>query len=138
MYPKEFKLFFVFAVLTFSCCNTVLVRLSCLTFIRSVYCTCQRSACCVCVYVARCRGKQFARDLPTASVVITVHDEWPSVLQRTLYSVINRSPRHLLMEIILVDDNSTLSEFQILSIEQKRELESAAFLFGQHPELLSC
>ncbi|PVD19541.1 hypothetical protein C0Q70_20030 [Pomacea canaliculata] len=62
--------------------------------------------------VPGCRGKQFARDLPTASVVITVHDEWPSVLQRTLYSVINRSPRHLLMEIILVDDNSTLKGLQ--------------------------
>lgn len=48
--------------------------------------------------------------LPTASVVIIYCDEIFSVILRTVYSVINRSPRRLLREIILVDDHSQIDE----------------------------
>ncbi|XP_077556719.1 polypeptide N-acetylgalactosaminyltransferase 1-like isoform X1 [Haemaphysalis longicornis] len=48
--------------------------------------------------------------LPTASVVIIYCDEIFSVVLRTMYSVINRSPRRLLREIILVDDHSQIDE----------------------------
>ncbi|XP_059169600.1 polypeptide N-acetylgalactosaminyltransferase 13-like [Physella acuta] len=51
-------------------------------------------------------------DLPSASVIIPFYDEWPSVLIRTIYSVINRSPRRNLQEILLVDDASTLKELK--------------------------
>ncbi|KAG7202004.1 hypothetical protein KM043_004691 [Ampulex compressa] len=44
--------------------------------------------------------------LPRTSVVIVFHNEAWSTLLRTVYSVINRSPRHLLEEIILIDDDS--------------------------------
>ena len=60
-------------------------------------------------YVAftyRCVDRRYSPDLPTASVVIIFHNEAYTVLLRTITSVINRSPDHLLQEIVLVDDFS--------------------------------
>lgn len=54
-----------------------------------------------------CRDKQYLSELPSVSVVVPFYNEHWSTLLRTVYSVINRSPRELLTEIILVDDCST-------------------------------
>ncbi|XP_014664992.1 PREDICTED: polypeptide N-acetylgalactosaminyltransferase 13-like [Priapulus caudatus] len=60
----------------------------------------------------RCRKLQYSRDLPSASIVIIFINEAWSPLMRTLWSVVNRSPLHLLHEIILVDDNSDRAELR--------------------------
>jgi hypothetical protein len=49
-----------------------------------------------------------ANELPTASVVICFYREDLSTLLRTVHSVINRSPKEALHEVILVNDRSDI------------------------------
>lgn len=51
------------------------------------------------------------------SIVIPFYNDHLSTLLRTVYSVVNRSPRHLLKEVILVNDQST-KEFLYEELEK--------------------
>ncbi|CAL8240072.1 unnamed protein product [Gadus morhua 'NCC'] len=54
----------------------------------------------------RCLMKTYPKDLPSIGVVLTYLDEALSILKRAIRSIIDRTPKSLLKEIILVDDHS--------------------------------
>ncbi|KAG7214941.1 hypothetical protein INR49_005216 [Caranx melampygus] len=56
---------------------------------------------------SRCQNKTYPKDLPSVGVVLIYLNEALSVIKRALRSIIDRTPKHLLAEIIMVDDNSS-------------------------------
>lgn len=56
--------------------------------------------------LSRCKQLSYSDDLPQISVVFIFVNEALSVILRSVHSVVNHTPAHLLKEIILVDDNS--------------------------------
>ena len=60
-----------------------------------------------------CHNIIYPDNLPSIGIVLIYRDEWPSILLRTVYSVINNTPPQLLKEIILVDDGSKDEELQL-------------------------
>ncbi|XP_075998196.1 putative polypeptide N-acetylgalactosaminyltransferase 8 [Genypterus blacodes] len=55
----------------------------------------------------RCLKKTYPKDLPTLGVVLIYLNEALSILKRAMRSIIDRTPKYLLKEIIMVDDAST-------------------------------
>ncbi|XP_046343077.1 N-acetylgalactosaminyltransferase 7-like isoform X1 [Haliotis rufescens] len=53
-----------------------------------------------------CKYWHYPTDLPTVSVILVFHNEGWSTLVRTVHSVIDTSPPHLLKEVVMVDDYS--------------------------------
>ena len=72
------------------------------------------------LFFYRCKQRKYPQNLPKASVVIVFHNEGWSTLLRTVHSVINRSPPHMLQEIVMVDDYSDkgryVNLFQLLCV----------------------
>uniref|UniRef100_A0A3P8UWV6 Polypeptide N-acetylgalactosaminyltransferase n=1 Tax=Cynoglossus semilaevis TaxID=244447 RepID=A0A3P8UWV6_CYNSE len=74
----------------------------------------------------RCVGKSYPKDLPSLGVVLIYLDEALSVIKRALRSIIDRTPKRLLKEIILVDDNSSNENLKgdldvyVKSLEQEK------------------
>ncbi|VDN28781.1 unnamed protein product [Gongylonema pulchrum] len=54
-----------------------------------------------------CKNMKYIERLPSVAVIFPYHDEHNSTLLRSVYSILNRSPKDVLKEIILVDDAST-------------------------------
>lgn len=54
-----------------------------------------------------CRHWNYPDKMLDVSVIIVFHNEGWSPLMRTVHSVINMTPKHMLGEIVLIDDHST-------------------------------
>lgn len=61
-----------------------------------------------------CKNMTYSEKLPMASVIMVFHNEALSMILRTVYSILNRSPEHLLKEIILIDDCSDIGDYTCL------------------------
>ncbi|XP_007057004.2 probable polypeptide N-acetylgalactosaminyltransferase 8 [Chelonia mydas] len=77
-----------------------------------------------------CKEKKYSHDLPTLSVVLIFMNEAMSIILRAITSIINRTPSHLLKEIVLVDDYSSNEDLKGNLDEQIKNYNA------KHPGLL--
>ncbi|CDQ61630.1 unnamed protein product [Oncorhynchus mykiss] len=62
-----------------------------------------------------CRNMSYPTNLPQVSIIFIFVNEALSVILRSIHTAMNRTPSHLLKEIILVDDNSNNVHQEFLS-----------------------
>ena len=62
-------------------------------------------------YYYSCKENKWYSPLPSSSVIVIFHNEAWSVLLRTVHSILDRTEKTLLNEIILVDDFSSFRKF---------------------------
>uniref|UniRef100_A0A674JEQ7 Polypeptide N-acetylgalactosaminyltransferase n=1 Tax=Terrapene triunguis TaxID=2587831 RepID=A0A674JEQ7_9SAUR len=77
-----------------------------------------------------CKEKKYPHDLPTLSVILIFMNEAMSIILRAITSIINRTPSHLLKEIVLVDDYSSNEDLKGYLDEQIKNYNA------KHPGLL--
>uniref|UniRef100_A0A8C4VL52 Polypeptide N-acetylgalactosaminyltransferase n=1 Tax=Gopherus evgoodei TaxID=1825980 RepID=A0A8C4VL52_9SAUR len=77
-----------------------------------------------------CKVKKYPHDLPTLSVILIFMNEAMSIILRAITSIINRTPSHLLKEIVLVDDYSSNEDLKGHLDEQIKNYNA------KHPGLL--
>uniref|UniRef100_A0A3P9M4W5 Polypeptide N-acetylgalactosaminyltransferase n=1 Tax=Oryzias latipes TaxID=8090 RepID=A0A3P9M4W5_ORYLA len=68
---------------------------------------------------SRCTEKKYPADLPSLSVILIYLDEALSIIKRAVRSIIDKTPAHLLKEIILVDDHSTKGKLRHKKIDKR-------------------
>ncbi|XP_078738443.1 polypeptide N-acetylgalactosaminyltransferase 18-like [Lampetra fluviatilis] len=71
-----------------------------------------------------CSTKKYPSELPALSVVLIFYNEAVSILLRAVTSAVRNTPRHLLNEVILVDDCSSHRDLQQQFNAQIEELDS--------------
>ena len=85
----------------------------------------------------RCKYWHYPEQLPTASVILVFHNEGWSTLVRTVHSIINTSPPHLLHEVVMVDDDSDKGLCSSPAWPGQRVLLLGSHLSWQEPFLIT-
>ncbi|TMS23632.1 N-acetylgalactosaminyltransferase 7 [Larimichthys crocea] len=78
-----------------------------------------------------CKFWHYDDRLLTSSVIIVFHNEGWSTLMRTIHSVIKRTPRRYLAEIVMIDDFSNKAQYSADCRQLSKHLCSSAYLTTQ-------
>ncbi len=88
-------------------------------------------------FVCRCKYWLYDENLLTSSIIIVFHNEGWSTLMRTVHSVIKRTPRKYLAEIVMIDDFSNKGSVNVVFNSSSNTLHSMCVLCAWHFLFLS-